>query len=127
MTIRRRRTTRCCISAIAWRTVRRRLYRRKGTPPAGEVPRGCTLLAESRTAATSVSDTADIAKSASGVCRLCGARLAHTLVDLGKSPLCETFLDARQIDQMEPFYPLHVLVCDQCWLVQLKEYVTADG
>ena len=62
-----------------------------------------------------------------GSCRLCGAGLKHSLVDLGKSPLCETFLDARQIDQMEPFFPLHVLVCDQCWLVQLKEYVAADG
>lgn len=64
---------------------------------------------------------------ASGACRLCGAGLSHTLVDLGKSPLCETFLDARQIDLMEPFFPLHVLVCDKCWLVQLKEYVAADG
>ncbi|MBI1360382.1 MAG: methyltransferase domain-containing protein [Alphaproteobacteria bacterium] len=62
-----------------------------------------------------------------GACRLCGAGLKHTLVDLGKSPLCETFLDSRQIDQMEPFFPLHVLICDNCWLAQLKEYVTPDG
>ncbi len=53
--------------------------------------------------------------------------LKHTLVDLGKSPLCETFLDSSQIDEMEPFFPLHVLVCDQCWLVQLKEYVAPSG
>jgi SAM-dependent methyltransferase len=62
-----------------------------------------------------------------GSCRLCGAGLSHTLVDLGKSPLCETFLTHAQLDQMEPFYPLRVLVCDACWLVQLKEYVAADG
>jgi hypothetical protein len=62
-----------------------------------------------------------------GACRLCGAGLKHSLVDLGKSPLCETFLDSKQIDMMEPFFPLHVLVCDSCWLVQLKEYVAADG
>ena len=67
------------------------------------------------------------AHKASGSCRLCAAGLKHSLVDLGKSPLCETFLDARQIDTMEPFFPLHVLVCDACWLVQLKEYVAADG
>jgi SAM-dependent methyltransferase len=67
------------------------------------------------------------ARRASGSCRLCGAGLTQSLVDLGKSPLCETFLDARQIDMMEPFFPLHVLVCDSCWLVQLKEYVAADG
>lgn len=60
-------------------------------------------------------------------CRLCGSRLGKTLVDLGKSPLCETFLDARQIDRMEPFFPLHVLVCETCWLAQLKEYVTPEG
>lgn len=66
-------------------------------------------------------------EAAAGACRLCGAGLRHTLVDLGKSPLCETFLDARQIDQMEPFFPLHVLICDTCWLAQLKEYVTPDG
>jgi SAM-dependent methyltransferase len=58
---------------------------------------------------------------------LCGAGLKHTLVDLGKSPLCETFLTPEQTDRMEPFFPLHVLVCDKCWLVQLKEYVAADG
>lgn len=62
-----------------------------------------------------------------GKCRLCGAGLKHSLVDLGKSPLCETFLTAEQTDRMEPFFPLHVLVCDACWLVQLKEYVAADG
>jgi len=75
-----------------------------------------------QTAAKTASHT-----GAAGVCRLCGAGLKHSLVDLGKSPLCETFLDARQIDEMEPFFPLHVLVCDSCWLAQLKEYVTPDG
>ena len=64
---------------------------------------------------------------ASGSCRLCGAGLRHTLVDLGKSPLCETFLEASQLDHMEPFYPLQVLICDRCWLAQLKEYVKPDG
>ena len=62
-----------------------------------------------------------------GKCRLCGAGLSHSLVDLGKSPLCETFLTPEQTDRMEPFFPLHVLVCDACWLVQLKEYVAAEG
>jgi Putative zinc binding domain len=57
-------------------------------------------------------------------CRLCGDRLAHTFVDLGVSPLCESFLLADQLDAMEPFFPLHVLVCGTCFLVQLKEYVS---
>src|SRR5262249_7966428 len=60
-------------------------------------------------------------------CRLCGSRLEISFVDLGKSPLCETFLSADEIDRMEPFYPLRALVCGSCFLVQLKEYVAADG
>ena len=76
---------------------------------------------------THVGNPMNEAATTHGRCRLCGAGLKHSMVDLGKSPLCETFLDAKQIDMMEPFYPLHVLVCSSCWLVQLKEYVAADG
>jgi hypothetical protein len=42
------------------------------------------------------------------------------------SPLSESFLTAEQIDEMEPFYPLHALVCGECFLVQLKEYVKPE-
>jgi hypothetical protein len=59
-------------------------------------------------------------------CRLCGTQLRHSLVDLGMSPLCESFLKAGELDQMEPFFPLHALVCGECFLVQLKEYVTPE-
>jgi SAM-dependent methyltransferase len=45
------------------------------------------------------------------------------VVDLGMSPPCESFLTADQLNQIEPFYPLHVFVCDQCLLVQLPEHV----
>jgi SAM-dependent methyltransferase len=58
-------------------------------------------------------------------CRFCEAPLAHTFVDLGMSPLCESYLDSKQVDAMEPFYPLHAYVCDRCWLVQLPQYVSA--
>ena len=57
-------------------------------------------------------------------CRFCAASLHHTFVDLGMSPLCETYINAGQLNQMEPFYPLHVYVCDHCFLVQLLEYVS---
>jgi SAM-dependent methyltransferase len=57
-------------------------------------------------------------------CRFCHTDLHRTFVDLGMSPLCETFLRERQLNRMEPFYPLHVYVCEQCLLVQLEEYVT---
>jgi len=56
-------------------------------------------------------------------CRFCGSVLNDTFVDLGMSPLCETYISLEQLDQMEPFYPLHVFVCHQCFLVQLEEYV----
>jgi len=60
-------------------------------------------------------------------CRFCDAGLAHTFVDLGMSPLCESFLPQSQLNQMEPFYPLNVSVCSQCFLVQLEEYVSPDS
>jgi hypothetical protein len=42
------------------------------------------------------------------------------------SPLCESYLRSDQLNQMEPFYPLHVFVCESCFLVQLQEYVSVD-
>ncbi len=64
--------------------------------------------------------------SATPVCRLCGATLRHTFVDLGMSPLCESFLGADELDRMEPFYPLHVRICEECLLVQLEAYVPGE-
>ena len=61
-----------------------------------------------------------------GTCRFCGSGLRHTFVDLGMSPPCETILERAQLNQMEAFYPLHVFVCDQCFLVQLQEYVPPE-
>ena len=58
-------------------------------------------------------------------CLFCSAPLRHTFVDLGMHPLCESYVSEDKLDGMEPFYPLHVLICDQCYLVQLKEYVNA--
>ena len=60
------------------------------------------------------------------VCRFCGAQLNHRVVDLGMSPLCESYVASEDLDRMEPFYPLHVWVCDRCFLVQLNEYVAAE-
>jgi len=42
------------------------------------------------------------------------------------SPPCESFLTADQLDQMEPYFPLHVFVCGDCFLVQLQEYVKPE-
>ncbi|MCB9947194.1 MAG: methyltransferase domain-containing protein [Rhodospirillaceae bacterium] len=59
-------------------------------------------------------------------CRFCGSTDLHTFVDLGMSPLCETYLTADQLDRMEPFYPLTVRICRACLLVQLRDYVDAQ-
>src|SRR5213594_4453231 len=71
-------------------------------------------------------NTAETGQSTGCRCRFCGAPLIHTFVDLGMSPLCESYLSPEQLNQMEPFYPLHVWVCDQCFLVQLESYVSAE-
>jgi 2-polyprenyl-3-methyl-5-hydroxy-6-metoxy-1,4-benzoquinol methylase len=62
----------------------------------------------------------------SHVCRLCGANLTDTFVDLGMSPLCESYVPAEQADAPEVFYPLHVRLCTQCLLVQLPAYVSGE-
>nr|WP_210399007.1 class I SAM-dependent methyltransferase [Steroidobacter denitrificans] len=49
-----------------------------------------------------------------------------SFIDLGMSPLCQTHITAEQLNQMEPFYPLHAYVCEKCFLVQLEEFVTPD-
>ena len=59
-------------------------------------------------------------------CRLCGAELTRTFVDLGMSPPCESYLAADQLDQGETFYPLHVRICETCLLVQLPAYIAAE-
>jgi SAM-dependent methyltransferase len=59
-------------------------------------------------------------------CRLCGAELTETFVDLGMSPLCESYVPADKLDAAEVFYPLHVRICEQCLLVQLPAYVPGE-
>ncbi len=65
-------------------------------------------------------------RAAGPPCRVCGAPLRDTFVDLGMSPPCENYLDASQLDQGETFYPLHVRICRECLLVQLAEYVAPE-
>ena len=59
-------------------------------------------------------------------CMFCGTKLQHTFVDLGMSPLCESYVTHEQLNKMEPFYPLHAYVCSKCFLVQLDEYVSPE-
>ena len=59
-------------------------------------------------------------------CRFCSAPLRHTFVDLGMSPLCESYVPPERLGEMEPFYPLHARVCEHCLLVQLEEFVAPE-
>jgi SAM-dependent methyltransferase len=60
-------------------------------------------------------------------CRLCGAELTRTFVDLGMSPLCESYIPEVSLDEAETFYPLHVRLCEACLLVQLPAYVSGES
>ncbi len=74
--------------------------------------------------AVAVKDTSS--RAGAHPCRLCGGHVEHTFVDLGMSPLCESFLRPDQLDAMEPYFPLRAGVCGDCFLVQLNEYVRPE-
>ncbi len=56
-------------------------------------------------------------------CRFCQSSLEHTFVDLGMSPLCQDHVKPEELNRMEPFYPLHAYVCNNCFLVQLEDLI----
>jgi len=60
-------------------------------------------------------------------CRFCNKRLIHLFVSLGSSPLSNSYLIKEQLHKMEPFYPLEVYVCDNCFLVQLEEFESPEN
>ena len=55
-------------------------------------------------------------------CRFCATPLEHEFVNLGLSPISNAFIKPEQVDEKEPFYPLHAFVCGECFLVQLEEF-----
>ena len=59
-------------------------------------------------------------------CRHCGALLEHTFINLGFAPCSNCYVTERGLSRPEKYYPLHVKVCDQCWLVQTEDYTQAD-
>jgi hypothetical protein len=77
-------------------------------------------------ALTTVCSNSGYVRMTTAVCRLCAAELTETFVDLGMSPLCESYLPAERLDSAETFYPLHVRLCPSCLLVQLPAYVPGE-
>jgi SAM-dependent methyltransferase len=59
-------------------------------------------------------------------CRHCAAPLGLTLVDLGSAPPSNAYLTAQSLHAPEQWFPLRVLVCEQCWLAQTEDFARAE-
>lgn len=59
-------------------------------------------------------------------CRHCGKTLKHNFLDLGFAPPSNAYLSSEDLHRPEMYYPLKVMVCDHCWLVQTEDYAQAD-
>lgn len=59
-------------------------------------------------------------------CRHCGSSSMHTFLDLGFAPPSNAYLSEADLNKPEKYFPLRVMVCDQCWLVQTEDYAGAD-
>lgn len=60
-------------------------------------------------------------------CRHCGTPLRHPFLDLGASPPSNAYLTAAQLQAPETWFPLRVMVCDSCWLVQTEDYAGREA
>ncbi|MCT7983606.1 class I SAM-dependent methyltransferase [Laspinema sp. A4] len=59
-------------------------------------------------------------------CRHCGSELKLPLVDLGSAPPSNAYLTEQTLHAPERWFPLRVLVCESCWLVQTEDFAQAD-
>jgi len=59
-------------------------------------------------------------------CRHCGTELALTMMDLGSAPPSNAYLTEERLHAPERWYPLRVLVCEECWLVQTEDFAEAE-
>jgi 2-polyprenyl-3-methyl-5-hydroxy-6-metoxy-1,4-benzoquinol methylase len=59
-------------------------------------------------------------------CRHCKLDLKHTFVDLGTSPPSNAYVSENSVNNPEKWYPLKVMVCEQCWLVQTVDFVGVE-
>ncbi len=59
-------------------------------------------------------------------CRHCGAELKLSLVDLGSAPHSNAYLTEHTLQASEKCFPLRVLVCEHCWLVQSEDFAQAN-
>lgn len=59
-------------------------------------------------------------------CRHCQNSLQHTFLDLGFAPPSNAYLTSDDLNRPEKYFPLKVMVCEHCWLVQTEDYAQAD-
>jgi SAM-dependent methyltransferase len=59
-------------------------------------------------------------------CRHCHSPLSLSLVDLGSAPPSNAYLAKESLHAAERWFPLRVLVCEECWLVQTEDFAAAD-
>src|SRR2546430_10897833 len=62
----------------------------------------------------------------SPICRSCGATELRPVLDLGRTPLANALLTAEQLTEPEPVYPLELVFCPACTLVQITETVPPE-
>lgn len=60
-------------------------------------------------------------------CRFCNKELKHLLISLGLTPLANSYLTREQLSRNEPFFPLEVYICGNCFLVQLPEFESPEN
>jgi len=59
-------------------------------------------------------------------CRHCAAELERVCLDLGSAPPSNAYLTAEALRAPEVWYPLRLLVCERCWLVQTEDHAGRD-
>lgn len=59
-------------------------------------------------------------------CRFCKSALNNTVIDLGVAPPSNAYLNQEDLNKAEKFYPLKILLCENCWLVQTKDFIQTE-
>ena len=59
-------------------------------------------------------------------CRHCKKELINEFIDLGDAPPSNNYVSSQNINFSEAYYPLKIMVCDSCWLVQTQDFNDAD-
>src|ERR1700754_3427380 len=59
-------------------------------------------------------------------CRLCDSSRLLSILDLGATPPCETFLTADELDLPESTFPLHLRLCEDCLLLQIPALISPE-